>query len=112
MCIDLCIPSLKHQELHLSRNSVGPDGARQLAQGLGSDCSLRLLDLSSCKLRAEGVAHIATSLAVNKCLTSLSLDRCEGRGVGSSWAVDLMRNQTGSSPAYCKLCWAAGSRAK
>ena len=57
---------------------MGAGGGRQLAQCLAASPSLRHLDLGSCKLRVEGVQHIAGALAANTTLTTLCLDRSVG----------------------------------
>ena len=53
-------------ELRLAKNSVGPEGARQLAAGLCVEgCLLRVLDLTACKVRAEGAVHLGQALVLN-----------------------------------------------
>ena len=64
------------QDLSLSRNHVGVEGARQLSLGLAASTSLQGLGLEACKLRAEGVQHLAQALAGNSACTTLNLARC------------------------------------
>ena len=64
----------------MGKNSVGPEGARQLAVGLSSEgCQLMILDLAACKIRAEGAGHLAQALTINTSLSSLFLER---NGIG------------------------------
>lgn len=63
------------QDLNLAKNHVGVEGARQLALGLGPNTSLTALNLEWCKMRSDGVVHVAAALAENRGLVRLNLAR-------------------------------------
>ncbi|GAX74545.1 hypothetical protein CEUSTIGMA_g1995.t1 [Chlamydomonas eustigma] len=70
------------------------DGARQLSPGLAASRSLRVLDLTSCKLRAEGVQHLAIALASNSSLEILGLDKNSIGDRGVKFLVEALERNT------------------
>ena len=67
------IPSIT--ALDVSRNHLGPDGARAIARLLSTSMTLTWLRLDKCKLRGEGCVTIVNSLVHNDALESLLLTR-------------------------------------
>jgi len=61
------------RSLELSSNSIGEEGAQQLAALLSASTSLTRLDLTSNKLGARGTRAVMMSLHHNSTLTALSL---------------------------------------
>ena len=60
-------------ELDLNSNNIDADGAKQIADVLKVNHSLRILDLSHNKIDADGVKQIADALKVNHSLETLIL---------------------------------------
>lgn len=67
--------SMHSQELNLAKNHIGVEGARKLSLGLTASRSLTSVNLNWCKLKAEGVAHVAAALATNTNIRELNLAR-------------------------------------
>eukprot|EP01041_Mallomonas_annulata_P002145 gene2145-4177_t len=63
------------EELNLSWNPVGPDGAMALALALEKNSKLKRLFLGNCNLNLKALIAISNSTASNTTLESLILDR-------------------------------------
>lgn len=61
------------EHLDLSFNSIGPAGARRVAEGLAGNRCLAVLNLRGCGLQAEGAAAVVDALLTNRCLRQLCL---------------------------------------
>lgn len=61
--------------LNLSRNTIGGEGSKLLANALEHNTSLKTLDISSCKIGVSGILALKKALAHNKGIEELNLYR-------------------------------------
>lgn len=79
------------QELNLSRNPLGSRGISALAHGIGSNTSLRRLDISACKIQHSGFAEFCTELVNNTSLESLIIHHNQIRDDGAKHLAEVIR---------------------
>jgi len=84
----------KVEELGLSYNEIGPDGAKAIAALCAVRASLTSLDLSSNSLRAEGAKALAPGLAANGSLTKTLVGRNGLGDEGTTILCDALREST------------------
>ncbi|XP_063048762.1 NACHT, LRR and PYD domains-containing protein 3-like [Engraulis encrasicolus] len=87
-------PSSHLIKLHLSSNTLGDSGVKQLSDLLRNpDCKLQALKLIYCSITAEGCAALASGLTSNPSshLVELTLDHNEVGDSGAKQLSDLLR---------------------
>ena len=88
-----CAPALSHFLKHtttlrlLSLNDIarlGDTGIRELAQGIASNSSLKILSLKSCSIASVGGRHLSSALSHNSSIEKLYLSGNYGWGSGAT----------------------------
>jgi hypothetical protein len=72
--------------LCLAWNGIDTDAAKLLGHGLNDNTTLAVLDVSGCRLNAEGFMHLIMTSKLNTTLKSLLVSRSTGMiniGVGT-----------------------------
>jgi len=69
------VAASKIRTLNLSRNNIGGEGSKLLANALEHNTSLKTLDISSCKIGVSGILALKKALANNKGIEELNLYR-------------------------------------
>lgn len=98
--------SLKLKELDLSRNEIGDDGLRHLANGLRScECKLETLKLSQCNIEERGCCYLASALQRNPCLKvlDLSINMIRDKGANELFAKFDISQLTKLEMYHCGL---------
>ena len=84
------------KKFDLSVNKLGYQAAKHISQSLKTDCFLRMLNLSSNQITAEGVKELIDRLVNNKAILNLDLRDNPGfkRKYHRQIALKLLSNYT------------------
>lgn len=97
----------RFEELNLSDNQIGNDGARHLQQGLSGNAHVKRLILPRAGIGAEGFSHLGLLLPNLPALEVLVLsgNTCDAAGIQGSFSKGLSQNKSVRSlvVAACRL---------